>query len=188
MADLFYRTCLSRPVSIGGGAMAPITQLRDLYAHGYGRPHRKEEAEKLAASLHPHLGPADLSPEEHALGFKEAPYAFGRYSNYSPASGFRDDAFVPVVVELSPVAARRLLLLIGERVEAVLSAASWGLKDPLSEKTSKFVRIWVREQAEREAEQQTRQHLAAEKARKREAKHEEQAERRRSDHQSGLQR
>ena len=186
MADLFYRTCLARPVSIGDGAMAPITQLRDLYAHGYGRPHRKEEAEKLAAALHPHLGPAELTPEEDALGFTEGPYAFGRYSDYSPASGFKHDVFVPVVTELSPVAARRLLLLIEQRVEAALLAASWGLKNPLNETTSKFVRLWVQEEAAREAEQEGKQRRAVEKARRQETKREERAERRRLDHESGL--
>ncbi|MFJ3322002.1 hypothetical protein [Curtobacterium sp. NPDC086286] len=186
MANLFYQTCLARPVSIADGAMAPITQLRDLYAHGYGRPHRKEEAEKLAAALHPHLGPAELTPEEDALGFTEAPYAFGRYSDYSPASGFKQDVFVPVVAELSPVAARRLLLLIEERVEAALLAASWGLKNPLDEATSKFVRFWVQEEAERKAQKEAREHRAAEKARRQEARREERAERRRLDRRNGL--
>jgi len=186
MAELFYRTCLDRPVSIGDGAMAPITQLRDLYAHGYGRPHRKEEAEKLSAALYPFLGPADLTAEERALGFTEAPYAFGRYSDYTPASGFKHDVFVPVVAEVSPVAARRLLLLIEQRVEAALSAASWGLKDPLNETTSKFVRIWVQEETEREADEAARQQRAADKARRQEEKRKERAEGRRLDHQKGL--
>jgi len=170
MAKLFYKTCLARPVNISDGAMAPITQLRDLYAHGYGRPHRKEEAAKLAEALHPFLGPAEPTAEETALGFTDGPYAFGHYDMYDPQTGFKNDSFMPVVAELSPVATRRLLLLIEERVDAALLAASWGLKDPLSAETSAFIREWTKEEALRQAAAAEKAQRDAEKAAVREVK------------------
>lgn len=185
-AKLFYATCLARPVDISDGAMAPITQLRDLYAHGYGRPHRKEEAEKLAAALHPFLGPEEPTPQETALGFTDGPYAFGHYDRYDPEAGFKNDSFIPVVADLSPVATRRLLLLIEENLEAALLAASWGLKNPLNEETSKFIREWMKEETERQAVAAAKALQDAEKIRAREAKRADVAERRQRDREEGL--
>lgn len=162
-AGLFYKTCLAHPVNIGNGFMQPISQLRDLYAHGYGRPHRTEVAEQLAGALHPYLGPAEPTEEEKALGFVEGPYAFGWWAPYSPATGFPNDPFSTLVAELSPLAARRLLLLIEQRVDEVFEAASFGIKTPLTPDNSTFVRDWVREQEKREARER-------EQARMREAR------------------
>ncbi|MCS5735759.1 hypothetical protein [Herbiconiux daphne] len=157
MAGLFYKTCLNRPVNIADGAMKPITQLRDLYAHGYGRPRRKEEAEKLAAALHPHLGAAEPTPEERALGFADRPYVFGLYAQYDPGTGLSEEHFLPLVAELSPVATRRLILLVQERVEAALLAASWGIRDPLTEENSKFLREWAKEEVVRQEAAEAKQ-------------------------------
>jgi hypothetical protein len=149
-AGLFYKTCLAHPVNIGNGFMQPIAQMRDLYAHGYGRPHRTEIAERLARALHPYLGPAEPAEEEKALGFIEGPYAFGWGAPYSPATGFSNNIFSPLAAELSPLATRRLLLLIEQRVNEAFDSASFGIKMPLTPANSRFVRDWVREQEKRE--------------------------------------
>lgn len=150
MAELFYWTCLDHPVKIGDGVMKLINELRDLYAHGYGRPRRTEQAERLAAELHPHLGPGELTAEEISLGFTEEPYLFGAWSTFDPVKGLKIGPLLPAVAELSPVATRRLLLLIQKRVEDTILAASWGVKDPLNEDTSKFIRKWLRDDANRQ--------------------------------------
>lgn len=156
MAELFYWTCLEHPVKIGDGAMKPINELRDLYAHGYGRPRRSEQAERLAAELHPHLGPEELTEEEISLGFTEEPYLFGAWSKFDPVKGLEIGPLLPAVAELSPVATRRLLLLIQARVEDTIVAASWGVADPLNEYTSKFVRKWLRDEEKRQEKSRPR--------------------------------
>lgn len=136
-ATLFYRTMLKSPFDIDSGGMDVVTDLRNMYAHGYGAFNTRVDAEKLEARL---LGIIDTSPatdEEVAHGYGDRHHVLGQHSG-----GLAD--FLQPETDLSPLTVQRLLIVIRRTVQQALAAASDGLRAEDELTQARFLKDWAK--------------------------------------------
>ncbi|GAA1733430.1 hypothetical protein [Microbacterium paludicola] len=138
----YYKRFLREPLRTRDAVFEAVRELRDLYAHGYGRPVTLARLDYLGMRLHQAGVAGEITEEEQQLGYEGEAFFFGPHGTYSASERAVTTPWgLPPSPHVSPLGVHRLLRGIRQHVTRAARAVESGVIDDSVIGETRFARL-----------------------------------------------